>query len=238
MHDALVFGTCKGTHRQISTIPLISAGKVWDETGLYVQILVAVSFLLAGYQDIKERLVSDIVWIPAVAGVVFALYYLRGEFLVLIVPIALVGVMALGAAWLGLVGEADGIAFLLIIAGVAPLGLVPDIIGVFVGVLGALGIHVGYLYSRGLIGKRRVIPVSEFRKEPYWIPRALIIGGQRTEVVKDVNISRESVDEVKDETAMVEVQYGVPTVAYLAAGYLVYVAYLVVFQTGAFLGLP
>jgi hypothetical protein len=126
----------------------------------------------------------------------------------------------------------------LVIAGTAPTGLVPGLLEVFVGVLVALGAHVGYLYAKGMVGKPRVIPIAQFRKEVNWIPRALIIGGERTEVVKDVNVSRESVDAVTDETAEVEVQYGVPTVAYIAAGYLAYVAFLAIFQTGALFSLP
>jgi len=208
------------------------------QSQLFVQLLVAVSFLIAGYQDVKDRLVSDVVWIPALVGVVYGLYYLRSELLILLVPIALIGAIALGAAWFGAVGEADGIAFVLVIAGTVPLGLVPGLLEVFVGVLVVLGAHVGYLYLNGMVGKPRVIPIAQFRKEANWIPRALIVGGERTEVVKDVNVSRESVDAVTDEAATVEVQYGVPTVAYIAAGYLAYVVLLAVFQTGALLSLP
>jgi hypothetical protein len=211
---------------------------MYRQSQLFVQLLVAVSFLIAGYQDVKDRLVSDVVWIPALVGVVYGLYYLRSELLILLVPIALIGAIALGAAWFGAVGQADGIAFVLVIAGTVPLGLVPGLLEVFVGVLVVLGAHVGYLYLNGMVGKPRVIPIAQFRKEANWIPRALIIGGERTEVVKDVNVSRESVDGVTDEAATVEVQYGVPTVAYIAAGYLAYLVLLAVFQTGALLSLP
>ena len=127
---------------------------------------------------------------------------------------------------------------MLVIAGTVPIGLVPGLLEVFVGVLVALGAHVGYLYTKGMVGKPIVIPIAQFRKEANWIPRALIIGGERTEVVKDVNVSRESVEAVTDETATVEVQYGVPTVAYIAAGYLAYVVLLAIFQTGALFSLP
>ena len=205
---------------------------------MFVQLLVAFSFLVAGFQDVKDRLVSDIVWIPALFGVAFALYYLRSELFVLLAPIAIIAVIAFGAAWLGAVGEADGIAFVLVIAGTVPIGLVPGMLEVFFGVLVALGVHVGYLYARGMVGKPRVIPIAQFRREANWIPRALIVGGQRTEVVKDVNVSRESVDAVTDETASVEVQYGVPTVAYIAAGYVAYVVFLAIFQSGALFSLP
>lgn len=211
---------------------------MYSESVVFVQILVAISFLIAGYQDIKERLVSDLVWIPAVVGVAYGLYYLRSEILVLLIPIALIGAIAMGAAWYGAVGEADGIAFLLVVAGIVPVGLVPGLLEVFVGVIVALGVHVGYLYFKGLVGHPRTIPIAQFRKEPNWIPKALIVGGERKEVVKDVNISRESLDSVTDEGAMVEVQYGVPTVAYIAAGYVAYVVFLAIFQSGSLFSLP
>jgi hypothetical protein len=217
---------------------LIRSARIYRQSQLYVQLLVAVSFLIAGYQDAKERMVSDLVWIPALIGVVYGLYYLRSELLVLLIPIALIGAIAMGAAWYGAVGEADGIAFVLVIGGIAPLGLVPGLLEVFVGVLVALGLHVGYLYLKGMVGKPRVIPISQFRKEANWIPRAVIIGGERKEVVKDVNVSRESIESVTDETAMVEVQYGVPTVAYIAAGYVAYIVFLAVFQSGSLFSLP
>ena len=64
----------------------------------------------------------------------------------------------------------------------------------------------------------------------------------RTLAVADHNVPTEGqalgVDAVADETASVEVQSGVPTVAYIAAGYLAYVVLLAVFQTGALFSLP
>jgi hypothetical protein len=201
---------------------------------LYLQLLMAISFVVAGYQDIKDRLVSDIVWIPAVIGVAISFYFLRADWVFLAFEIGLMGVIAFVITWYGFVGQADGIAFILLIAGTIPFGLFPAMIAV----AAVVGAAIGYLYLTGQVGKPKVIPLSQFKKEPRWIPKAVIVGDQRSEVEKDVNISRESMEAVTDESAMVEVQYGVPTVAYLAAGYIVYVIFLAIFQTGTLLSLP
>ncbi len=82
---------------------------------MYAQLLLAVSFAVASYQDVSERAVSDIVWIPALAGVAYAVYsihvndnLLSLEFLLL--KIALIGGFGLVFAFLGGIGQADAIA--------------------------------------------------------------------------------------------------------------------------------
>jgi hypothetical protein len=60
----------------------------------------------------------------------------------------------------------------------------------------------------------------------------------RTEVASDVNVAREDVEARAQAGAMIEVRYGVPTVAYLGIGYVAYLAYLVLFNYGAFASLP
>ncbi len=201
---------------------------------MFLQILMAVSFLIAGYQDIRERLVSDVAWIPAIIGVVLAFYFVPSEDLILLVRIAIIGGIALVIAWYGFVGEADGIAFVLVVADPAPLAPLP----VLFAIAGVALCHIGYLFATGMTGKSKVIPIRQFKKEARWIPKAVISGQERKEVVNDVNISRDDVEKVTDENAMVEVQYGVPTVAYIAVGYMIYLVYLAIFQSGVLLSLP
>jgi small-conductance mechanosensitive channel len=201
---------------------------------LFLQILMAASFLIAGYQDVRERLVSDLVWIPAIIGVVLAFYFVPSQDLYLLVRIAIIGAIAFGVTWYGLVGQADGIAFVLVVADPTPLAPLPVLFAIAAVALA----HIGYLYVAGLTGKDKVISLQQFKSEARWIPRAIIIGGERRDVDKDVNVSREDVEKVTDETAMVDVQYGVPTVAYIAAGYIIYVVYLAIFQTSVLTSLP
>lgn len=201
---------------------------------MFLQILMAISFLIAGYQDVRERLVSDLVWIPAIVGVALALYFAPSQDLLLLVRIGIIGGIALVVARYGLVGEADGIAFVLVIADPTPLAPLPVLFAVAAVALS----HIGYLFATGMTGKEKVISISQFRREARWIPKAVIVGTEKTAVDSNVNISREDVDKVTDDSATVEVQYGVPTVAYIAAGYMIYLVYLAIFQSGVLLSLP
>jgi hypothetical protein len=201
---------------------------------LFLQILMAISFVIAGYQDIRERLVSDVVWIPAVVGVVLAFIFAPSQDLALLVRIVLIGGIALVIAWQGYIGEADGIAFVLVVADPTPLAPLPVLFAIAAVAL----CHIGYLFVKGMAGNDKVIPLSQFKSEARWIPKAVIIGDEKKEVDNNVNISRDDVDKITDESAKVEVQYGVPTVAYIAAGYMIYLVYLAIFQTGVLLHLP
>jgi hypothetical protein len=201
---------------------------------LFLQILVGISFLIAGYQDVKDRLVSDVVWIPAIIGVILAFYFVPSEDLILLVRIVIIGVIAFVVTWYGFVGQADSIAFVLVVADPTPLAPLPVLFAIAAVALA----HIGYLYATGLTGKDKVISIQQFKSEARWIPKAIIVGGERKDVEKDVNVSREDVEKVTDETAMVDVQYGVPTVAYIAAGYVIYIVYLAVFHSGVLLSLP
>jgi hypothetical protein len=201
---------------------------------LLLQILMALSFVIAGYQDVRERLVSDLVWVPAIIGVVLGLYFYPSQDLYLVVRIGIIGVIALFVTRFGYVGEADGIAFVLVVADPAPLAPIPVLFAIAAVALS----HIGYLYVTGMAGKDKTISISQFKAEARWIPKAVLSGGEKKDVDKNVNISREDVDKVTDESAMVEVQYGVPTVAYIAGGYVIYIVYLAVFQTGFLLHLP
>jgi hypothetical protein len=201
---------------------------------LFLQILMAVSFLIAGYQDFKDRAVSDIVWIPAIFGVVLAFFFTPSQDLFLLLRIGIIGAVAFGVTWYGLLGQADGIAFVLLVAQVSAMELFP----LLVSIAGVALLAIGILYLTGRAGKDKTITIRQFKAEARWIPKTVIIGGEKKEVDKNVNISREEVEKVTDETAMVVVQYGVPNIEYIAAGYMVYLVYLAVFQTKFLLSLP
>ena len=86
--------------------------------------------------------------------------------------------------------------------------------------------------------KEIIIPIQQFKSEAKWIPKAVIIGGNRSEMPKDVNVSHDEVEKITDQSAMVEVQYGVANITVLAVAFAIYLAYIIVFQTGLFLKLP
>ena len=206
---------------------------------MYAQLLFAFSFAIASYQDIKDRAVSDLVWIPAVVGagyVVYSFFTLQTmqslEFL--IIKIVLIGGIMLGFTFFGYIGQADAIALVFVASDPYPLSPLPALLA---GGGVALS-HIGYEYAVGNIRDGRKIPMEQFLREQRWIPKAVIADGVRTEVSSDVNVAREEVEAKKLQDASVEVSYGVPTVAYYGIGYVFYLVYLVWSNLPAFLSLP
>jgi hypothetical protein len=206
---------------------------------VYYQLLMLASFLLAGYQDARERLVSDFYWIPGIIAAVLAVAFLPSMDLLLLARITLIGVIAFAFTWFGLIGQADAIALAIVASDPTPYAPIPVLLAT--GVL-AIG-HIGYLYLRGTVRKAHMVTLEEFRTQAKWIPKALVVNGERREITSDVNISREKAEEhasanAGEATTMVEVQYGVPQVTYIAAGYVAYIVFLAIFQPSLLTAFP
>jgi Flp pilus assembly protein protease CpaA len=206
---------------------------------VYYQLLMLASLLLAGYQDARERLVSDYYWIPGIIAAVVAVAFLPSMDFLLVARITLIGVIAFAFTWFGFIGQADAIALTLISSDPTPYAPIPVLLATGVVSLA----HIGYLYATGTTRKPKLITLQEFRTQAKWIPKALVINGERKEITNDVNVSRELAEEhatsgPEDATTMVEVQYGVPQVTYIAAGFVVYVVYLAIFQPHLLTALP
>jgi hypothetical protein len=197
---------------------------------LYSQILLAVSLALAGYFDVKERLVSDLLWIPGAVGVVVLFFLLPAEIVPLLIRLGLVGAIGLAFARFGFIGEADAIALVIATSDPSIFSLIYIMLAT--GVVALL--HIASLYLMGFVGKSRFIPLEQFKAEARWIPKAIVVGGVSSEVKNNVNISREEVEKDAPVGSMIEVQYGVPTVAYIAIGYLAYLVYSLIFNFSAF----
>ena len=206
---------------------------------MYGQILIALSFAVAAYQDLKERAVNDLVWIPAIAGTALIFYSLAttGQLADLefdAIRILLLGGVAFVMVYFGALGEADLIALVFFAAD-------PYALGVFFAIIGAVVVlvpHLAYVLLSGEGRGSHVIPVARFLKEQKWIPRATVVEGVRHEVDTDVNRAREEVEETQKEGMEVEVVYGVPDVLYFGLGYIIYLAYLALFNFGLFSSLP
>ncbi len=201
---------------------------------MYAQVLIGISFAVAAYQDVKDRSVNDLVWAPALAGAVYIVYALYPGLGLQLVKIGLVGGIALAFTYVGAVGQADAIALVFVAAD--PYQISP-ILPLFGAAAVALT-HIGYEFAVGNARGGLTIPLERFLKEQRWIPKAVVAEGVRTEVSKDVNVAREEVEANQKPGAMVEVGYGVPTVAYLGIGYVAYLAYLLLFNQAAFISLP
>ena len=189
---------------------------------LLAQLLIAVSFAIAAYQDIKYRAVSDLVWIPALAGSAYSIYSVYPNLDFLLVKLGLLGGIALVFAVLGLVGQADAIALAFIGADPTRLSLILPL--GFAAVVAL--VHISYLAVTGEGWGSKTIPIERFLKEQKWIPVAVVLDGVRREVNSDVNVARDEVEASPKAGALVEVKYGVPTVAYLGFGYVAFLVYL------------
>jgi hypothetical protein len=206
---------------------------------VYYQLLMLASFLLAGYQDARERLVSDLYWLPGILAAVLAIVFLPSLDFILLLRIALIGAIAFVFTWFGFIGQADAIALALVASDPAPYSPIPVLVATGVVALA----HISYLYVKGTARGPHLITLEEFRSQSKWIPKALVIDGERKEITSDVNISREKAEEhattgAEDKSTMVEVQYGVPQVTYIAAGFVVYLVYLILFEPSQFFAFP
>jgi hypothetical protein len=194
----------------------------------------AASFAIAAYQDVKDRAVSDLVWIPAVAGAAYSIYWEYPNLEFPIAKLALVAVVVLVFTVPGRIGQADAIALVLIAAD--PYSLSPIVPLLATAVVTA--IHIAYEFLVGNVRGTKTIPMERFLREQRWIPKAVLSDGTRREVSKDVNKAREEVEASNGQGALVEVTYGVPTVAYLGVGYVAYLVLMLLFNQAVFLSLP
>ena len=200
---------------------------------MYAQILIAVSFGLASYQDFHNRAVSDMVWIPGALGIAVVLYGAGPNLELSLIKLGLFGGIGLAFVFIGGIGQADAIAIVLVAGDPNLLSPIPPLIGA----AGVSAVLIGYQLAKGNVRGTKSIPIERFLKEKKWIPKALVIDGVRTDVESDVNIAREDVEARQKPGAMVEVSYGVPTVEYIGIGYVLYLAYLLLLSPSTFAAL-
>ena len=201
---------------------------------MLAQLLIGSSFAIASYQDVRKRAVSDIVWIPALVGAAYVVYSVFPNLFVELIWLGLIGGIAFLFTYLGMLGQADSIALVFFAADPYQLSpILPVIAGAAVAV-----VHIGYEFAAGDARGTKTIPIEKFLKEQKWIPDAVIIDGVREKVDSDVNMARDEVEAKQKAGTLVEVKYGVPTVAYLGIGYIACLIYLLVFGHAALLSLP
>jgi hypothetical protein len=197
------------------------------------QLLIGASLAAAAYRDVKERAVSDLVWVPALVGTALVVYGLYPDLALELVKVGLIGGIALAFAYLGLVGQADAIALAFI---AADPYMSPPFLPLAFGAAVFAG-HAVYLAATGYAWGTKTIPIEQFLKEQKWIPVATIAGGVRKEVGSDVNSARDEVEASQEAGSQVEVKYGVPTVAYLGTGYVAFLVFLLATSSGSLLSL-
>ena len=192
---------------------------------MYAEILASITFALVAYQDLRERMVSDYVWIPAIlAGVV--MLWERSD--VWVLSLAKVGVFgALGALSiiLGLFGQADGLTIIAMAVGTSTLSPVPQM---FAAAMVAIA-HILYLAIRhGSLKIEKTMAVEEAVKQNVWIPLEVTCDGQTVELDSSPEKAWNALEGYLGRGATVKTSYGVPFAGYLAIGYLAaFVALLV-----------
>lgn len=201
---------------------------------MFVQALIATSLIVASYCDVKERAVYDLVWLPALAGMAIAIIWAYPGLEFLAVKLALVGGISLAFLIFGGIGQADAIALTFIAADPYRIPLILPLIG---GAVVALT-HISYEFAIGNARGVLTIPMEKFMREPRWIPKAVVVEGIRKKVGRDVNRAREEVEAIGASGASVEVTYGVPTVAYLGAGYIAYLVLMLLTNQAVLFKLP
>lgn len=195
---------------------------------LIADVLVVVSFIVAAYMDIKTRMIADVVWIPAVIGIVINVFTSLSTTPTMILEgtAIFIGVLMLSMTALLKVGYlATGDVIIMAILVLNPLYFV------FIGALVAMvviTVHGLYLLSTKQVNTE--ITVKQFKEEAKWLPKLVYMttDGVKKEinVPRDANNSREWVLKLKgitDDTVM-RVSYGTPMVGYLGVSFVIGVA--------------
>jgi hypothetical protein len=195
---------------------------------LYAELLASVTFALVAYYDFKDRMVSDWVWVFAIAGGV-AMLVERPDLLVL--SLEKVGVLgALGAAsiLLGFFGQADGLTIVALAVGTSYWSPLPQL---FAGAAVAI-VHIFFTVLRnGSFKFEKLMPVEEAIKQNVWIPLEVTCEGKTVELDSSPEKAWDQLKEYLGRNAVAKTSYGVPLAGYFAIGYIVAVGALL-------LGLP
>ena len=199
------------------------------------------SFLFAGYQDVRTRSVSDLAWFPALLGVGVLLGGDPDHALIVLFQMGLfvglgIGFLLLASVSRGItaLGQADVIAIPFLASNPNPIYFF-----VLTILTGASAVVIlAFYWLTGRLRRHHDIPLAQFLTEQNWVPKAVVKGNERVNLSNDVNVSREEVAKVAVEGDRVEVEYGVPQVAFFAAGYVAFVVYLIIFQTAFFFSFP
>jgi hypothetical protein len=169
-------------------------------------VLICASFAWAAYSDIKERRVADIVWVPAVLGIIE--YIAQFSYWYLIVPISILPFLIAGYK-LKKLEEADIIAAEVIAFNPYPAFWYLLLSMILVVIAG----HLIYLWITHT-PKDRVISLAEYvQAKNKWMPKHY----SRSEVLENAFLAPEKNDDL-------EVTYCFPIVAYLGIGFLLYAA--------------
>ncbi|MEM0117313.1 MAG: hypothetical protein QXV32_02595 [Conexivisphaerales archaeon] len=184
---------------------------------MFAEALASVTFALVCYQDFKERMVSDWVWIPAIAAVPVSLWESGGSLWLTAVKLGIIGVAALATFLLGIFGQADSISLFFMGIGTSLLSPFPQLLGMSIAAL----LHISYLIIRaGSLRIEKYMSIEEAEKQNVWIPREIEADGEKIDLSASPEEAWESLKKYEGKNARVKVSYGVPLAGYMGIGYI------------------
>jgi len=181
---------------------------------VFAEALASITFALVAYQDFKERMVSDWVWIPSAIAIPI-LFWESGWLTA--AKLAILAIAALATYLLGIFGQADSVALFFMGIGTSYLSPLPQLIGMSIASL----IHISYLALKsGSLRIERFMSVEEAQSQNVWIPREVEADGRRVELSSSPEEAWDSLKKYEGSNARVKVSYGVPLAGYMAIGYI------------------
>lgn len=184
---------------------------------MYTEMLASITFALVAYQDFKERMVSDYVWIPVIVAGVVMLWERPDVWQFSLAKVGIFAALGLLSIALGLFGQADGLTIIAMSVGTAPLSPIPQLFGAAVVAIA----HIGYLAIRhGSLKIEKSMPVEEAVKQNVWIPLEVTCEGKTVELEGSPEKAWDALQGYVGKGATVKASYGVPFAGYLAVGYI------------------
>jgi len=184
---------------------------------LYAEILASITFALVAYQDFRERMVSDYVWIPAIVAGVVMLWERPDVWVFSLAKVGIFGALGALSIIFGIFGQADGLTIIAMAVGTSTFSPLPQMLA---GALVAIA-HICYLLVRhGSLKIEKTMPVEEAIKQNVWIPLEVTCDGRTVELDASPEKAWDSLEGYVGKNATVKTSYGVPFAGYLAVGYL------------------
>lgn len=184
---------------------------------MYAEALVSLTYMIVAYQDFRERMVSDWVWIPAIVSLPIFLWESHSLWWLSAIKLGIIGAAALASLLLGIFGQADSVALLFMGVGTGFLSPLPQLVGMSVAALA----HISYLVVKsGSFKIERVMSLEEAEKQNVWIPRKVEVDGRSVELKGSPEEVWGALKEYEGKNAKVRGSYGVPLAGYMAIGYI------------------
>ncbi len=184
---------------------------------LIAEALASITFAIVIYQDFKERMVSDLAWIPAVVSLPVLFYESANDWRLTVFKLIVVAIVA-GVSWLiGAFGQADSIALAFMGISTYALSPLPQFILMSVAAL----VHISWLMIKNRSFRiERTMSVEQALEQSVWIPKRLRFEDKEIQLSTNPEEAWQALDEYKGKKGEVIATYGVPLAAYMGIGYI------------------